>query len=106
MIFVDWIHVSNNFVSCNIKTIRKVKDVQRYKLAELMGSKLHHNPNKIIHNFSSYQLPEIEKSFLSKVLNFALPPKKLKFENYALNCFLETFTMIFKEIDIHFASES
>ena len=57
MSFVDWIHVSNNFISCNIKTIRKVEDVQRYKLAELMGSKLHHNPNKIIHNFplTNYQ---------------------------------------------------
>ena len=53
MSFVDWIHVSNNFISCNIKTIRKI-DVRGYKLAELMGSKLHHNPNKIIYNFSSY----------------------------------------------------
>ena len=43
MSFVDWIHVSNNFISCNIKTILKVEDVQHYKLAELMGSKLHHN---------------------------------------------------------------
>ena len=83
MSFVDWIHVFNNFISCNIKTIRKVEDVQCYKLAELMGSKLHHNPNKIVHNFSSYQLSEIEKS-LFKGLNFALPPKKLKFENYIL----------------------
>ena len=84
MSFADWIHVSNNFISCSIKTIRKVEDVQHYKLAELMGSKLHHNPNKIIHNFSSYQLSEIEKSLLCKGLNFALPPKKLKFENYLL----------------------
>ena len=45
MSFVDWIHGSNNFISCSIKTIRKVEDVQRYKLAELKGSKLHHNPN-------------------------------------------------------------
>ena len=28
MRFVDWIYVSNNFISCNIKTIRKVKDIQ------------------------------------------------------------------------------
>ena len=49
-----------------------------------MGSKLHHNPNKIIHNFSSYQLSEIEKLLLCKCLNFALPLKKLKFENYLL----------------------
>ena len=85
MSFVDWIHVSNNFISCNIKTIRKVEDVQRYKLAELMGSKLNHNPNKIIHNFSSYKL--------SECLNFALPPKKLKFENYLL-----PFELLFRNI--------
>ena len=49
-----------------------------------MGFKLHHNPNKIIHNISSYQLSEIEMSLLCIGLNFALPPKKLKFENYLL----------------------
>ena len=61
MSFFDWIHVSNSFISCIVKTIRKIETVQHYKLAELMGSKLHHNPNKIIHNFSSYLLSEIEK---------------------------------------------
>ena len=94
--FADWIYVSNNFISCNIKTIRKV-DVQHCKLAELMGSKLHHNPNKIIHNFSSYQLSEIEKSLLCKGLNFALPQKNLKFENYLLPFELaeKLFSLIF-----------
>ena len=84
MSFFDWIHVSNSFISCNVKTIGKIGNVQHYKLAELMGSKLHHNPNKIIHNFSSYKLSEIEKKLLCKGLNFALPSKKLKFENYLL----------------------
>ena len=91
--FGDWIHVSNNFISCSIKTIRKVEDVQCYKLVELMGSKLHHNPNKIIHNFSSDQLSEVEKSLLCKGLNFAIPLKKLKFENYLL-----PFELLFRNI--------
>ena len=64
-----------------------------HKLAELIGPKLHHNPNKIIHNFSSYQLSEIERSLLYKGLNFALPPKKLKFENYLL-----LFEILFRNI--------
>ena len=64
-----------------------------HKLAELIGPKLHHNPNKIIHNFSSYQLSEIEKSLLYKDLNFALPPKKLKFENDLL-----LFEFLFRNI--------
>ena len=71
MSFVDWIHVSNNFISCNINTIRKLENFQHYKLAKLMGSKLHHNPNQIIHHFSSDQLSEIGKSLLCKGLNFA-----------------------------------
>ena len=96
MTFVDWLHVSNNFISCNIKTIRKVEDVQRNKLAELMGFKLHHNPNKIIHNFSSYQLLETEKSPLCRGLNFTLLTKKLKFENYLLP-FELLFTNIYGE---------
>ena len=93
MCFADWIRASNNFISCNIKTIRKVEDVQRYKLAELMGSELHHNPYKIIHNFSFHQLSEIEESLLYKRLNFALPPKKLNFKNYLL-----PFELLFRNI--------
>ena len=88
--FVDWIHVLDNFIRCNIENIGKVK------LSELMGSKLHHNPNKIIHHFSSYQLSEVEQSLLCKGLNFALPPKKLKFENYLLP-FEFLFTNIYHE---------
>ena len=67
MSFVDWIHVSNNFISCNIKTIRKVEDVQRCKLAELMGSKLHHNPIKIIHNFPLTNYQKLKSSCCAKV---------------------------------------
>ena len=58
-----------------------------------MGSKIHHNPNKIIHNFFSNQLSQIEKSLLWKGLNFALPPKKLKFKNYLL-----PFHLLFRNI--------
>ena len=41
-----------------------------------------HNPDKIIINHSSYQLSDIEKTFLAKSLNFALPPKKLNYADY------------------------
>ena len=49
-----------------------------------MGKKLQHDPKKVIHNFSSYQLSDTEKSLLCKGLNFSLSPKCLKFENYLL----------------------
>ena len=58
-----------------------------------MGSKQKHDPDKVIHNFSSYILSDIEKSILCKGLNFALPPRKLKFENYLL-----PFQLLFRNI--------
>ena len=93
MSFADWIQVSSNFINSNIKIIPKVENVQHYKFAELMGSKLHHNPDKIIHNFSSYQLSKIENSLLCKGLNFALPSKTLRFENYLL-----PFELLFRNL--------
>ena len=64
------------------KTIKRVKGIQNYKLSELM--KLQHDPKKVIHNFSSYQLSDTEKLLLCKGLTFSIPPKRLKFENYLL----------------------
>ena len=58
--------------------------MQSYKISELMRSKLKHNPEDVIHNFSSYNLSTTEKSLLCKEINFALSPKDLKFENYLL----------------------
>ena len=82
MSFLDWVHISNKFIEGNIRIIKQVEEVQDYKLAELLGSKLQHDPNKVIHNYSSYDLWKADISLLLKGLNFSLPPKKLKFENY------------------------
>ena len=46
MIFLDWVHISNKFIEGNIKTIKRVEEVQNYKLAELLSSKLEHDPQK------------------------------------------------------------
>ena len=56
MSFLDWVHISNKFIEGNIRIIKQVEEVQDYKLAELLGSKLQHDPNKVIHNYSSYDL--------------------------------------------------
>lgn len=63
----------------NNKACKEVEQIQNFKISQLMGSKLKHNPEEVIHNFSLYNLSTIEKSLLSKGLNFALPPKDLKF---------------------------
>ena len=90
---IDWTHIANKFIESNIKACRKVEQIQSYKISELMGSKLKHNPEEVIHNFSSYNLSTSEKSLLCKGLNFALLPKDLKFENYLL-----PFELLFRNI--------
>ena len=84
MNFIDWTHISNKFTESNIKTIKRVEEVQNYKLSELMRTKLQHDPEKVIYNYSSYDLAQTEISLLLKGLNFSLPPQKLKFENHLL----------------------
>ena len=41
--------------------------MQSYKIYELMGSKLKHNPEEVILNFSSYNVSTTEKSSLGSV---------------------------------------
>ena len=79
---IDWTHISRTFLESKIKAINRVEGIQNYKLSQLMGKKLQHDPKKVIHNFSSYQLSDTEKLLLCKGLNFSLPPKRLKFGNY------------------------
>ena len=90
---IDWTHIAKKFIESNIKACRKVEQIQSYKISELMGSKLKHNPEEVIHNFSSHNLSTSEKSLLCKGLNFALLPKDLKFENYLL-----PFELLFRNI--------
>ena len=89
---IDWTHISRTFLESNIKTINRVEGIQNYKLSQLMGKKLQHDPKKVIHNFSSYQLSDTEKLLLCKGLNFSLPPKRLKFENY-----LPPFELLYRD---------
>ena len=77
----------------NIKVCRKFEQIKSYMISELMGSKLKHNPEEVMHNFSTYNLPTSKKSLLCKEMNFALPPKDLKFENYLL-----LFELLFRNV--------
>ena len=70
MSFLGWVHISNKFIEGNIRTIKRVEEVQNFKLAELLGSKLQHDPKMIIYNYSSYDLSKAEISLLLKGSNF------------------------------------
>lgn len=82
--FIDWLHITNTITTSNEKAIKKVESVQNYKLSELMGSHLSHDPSSVIRNYSSHVLTDDQKSLLIKGLNFAMPPKKLKYQDYLL----------------------
>ena len=49
--------------------------------------------DKVIFNFSSYNLNDHEKSVLYKGLNFAIPPKAIEYSEFLL-----PFEMLFREI--------
>ena len=80
----DWTHISRTFLENNIKTIKRVEGIQKYKLSELMGKKLQYDLKEVIHNFSSYHLSDTEKLLFFKGFNVLLPSKRLMFENYLL----------------------
>ena len=97
---IDFIYASNN------KIISKIRKVQNKKLGNLCSNNSYsesvtsHDPDKILFNFSSYQLSEHEKSLLSKGLNFAISPKN---SNYADN--MLPFELLFSDIDLLASSE-
>ena len=84
---------SNKFMESNIKTIKWLEEVQNYKLSELMGTKLKHDPEKVIYKLSSYDLTKTEISLLLKGLSFSLPLQKLKLENHLL-----PFELLYRDV--------
>ena len=71
----DFTHLSCLFLVCNDSKLVKIKQVHYKKLHALgkdnsIGA---HAPDKVMFNYSSYKLSDIEKKVLVKGLNFALP---------------------------------
>ena len=84
---IDLNHVCNLFIVGNDKAIPKHRKIQNKKLNNLKGNNLEksrQDPNKVIYNFSNYQLTESEKSVLCKGLQFAFPPSKLEYADFML----------------------
>ena len=99
--FIDLIHITAVFLASINKIISKIRKVQNKKLSNLcfnnsyFESVTSHDPDKVLFNFSSYQLSEHEKSLLSKGLNFAISPKNLNYADYML-----PFELLFRDIDL------
>ena len=68
--FLDFNYVCNIIVSDNEKSILKCKYTHKKKLSNLIPgyevnlTRFSHDPNKVIFNFSSYDLTEDEKVLL------------------------------------------
>ena len=73
---MDRTHISEMFLESNIKIMKRVEGIRNYKLLELMDKNLQHDSKKGIHNFSFYQLSDIEKLLLFKGLCFSVPPER------------------------------
>ena len=97
---VDYVHVCNTFLVSNNKNIFKVKETQDKKLCNLLLRNMGNNcdtcqdPDKVIFNFSSYNLSDHEKIVLCKGLSFAIPPKNIEYSE-----FLVPFEMLFRDIN-------
>ena len=97
--FIDYVHVSTNFLVSNDKNIYKIRKNQGKKLHNLFLNKSYHNsvishdPDKVIFNFSGHVLNTTAKSLLSKGLNFEIPPQNI---NYA-DCMLP-FELLHRDV--------
>ena len=92
---LDFAHVSCLILVGNDSKLSKVRDVHNKKLHNLGLENRYecHDPDKVIFNYSSYKLSDLEKRLLAKGLNYALPPIKLNYGNY-----MTPFELFYREI--------
>ena len=93
--YIDFTHVSCLFLANNDRNLEKAKEVQKRKLYKLglKGINNSHDPNDVIHKYSSHELHQFEKSFLSKGLKFPVPPSKVGYADY-----LVPFECLYRDI--------
>ena len=91
----DFTHLPCLFLVCNDSQLVKIKQIH-YKKLHALGkdhSQGAHDPDKVIFNYSSCKLSDIEKKVLVRGLNFALPPVKLNYGDY-----LTSFELLFRDV--------
>ena len=91
---LDFLYVTSLFLEKNTRTIEEIESSQNIKLSKLMKDNPKHEVNDLIFNFSSHVLTGSQESILMKGLNYALPPKSLKHEDYLLN-----FELLFRSVN-------
>ena len=91
---IDYTHVCCLFLNKNDKKLKNQQNIKK-KLFNLVieSSKVSHDPQKVIFNYSSHVLTESEKSLLCKGLKFDFPPDKLQYSD-----FLPPFKLLYRDI--------
>ena len=91
----DFAHLSRLFFVGNDSKPVKIKQVH-YKELYALGKDSSigtHDPDKVIFNYLSHKLSNVEKNVLDRGLNFALPPVKLNYEDYLI-----PFELLFRDV--------
>ena len=85
-LIIDYAHVICLFQTQNDRKLSHHQNIHSKKHFNLglEVSKVSHDPDKIIFNYSSYNLSKSEKSLLCKGLNFVISPDKLEYSDYLL----------------------
>ena len=89
-------HVCNLFLVGNDRSISKHRNIQDKKFCKVFNpvvGDVSHDPEQVIHNFSSHILTEAEKPVLCRALQFALPPKTLEYADYMVS-----FELLYRDI--------
>ena len=97
---IDCTHVICLFLTQNDRKLAHHQNIHSKKLFNLglEVSKVSHDPDKIIFNYSSYNLSKSKKRVLCKGLNFAIPPDKLEYSHYLLP--FELLYRVIKDLDL------
>ena len=96
---LDFSYICSLFLVANDKAILHHDHIEKQKLKNLLEISLKevindtHDPNKVIFNFSSDELSDVEKSLLCKGLNFSVKPKSIEYSEFLL-----PFALLFRDV--------
>ena len=104
----DFHHFLNISLIYNDKDLEQIKFRHLPKLKNLIPNftwdlvaTSSHDPEKVIFNFSSYELSSSDKDLFSKGLRFAIPPKQIDYSN-----FMTEFELLYRStLDLSMTTE-
>ena len=90
---LDFSYICSLFLVANDKSILHHDNIQKRKISSNNIFSDSHNPDRVIFNFSSYELTDEEKNVLCKGLNFSVNPGWIEYSEFLL-----PFELLFRDI--------